>query len=246
MYEQFCIATSTSQSTFAACSAALLCAALCYANNCQHLSLGWRWQNFIWFSAVAGSGGQRGVTVCSVSLHLLSLIFPSLSLSYLPPLPFHALFLQLALCRAAFWPARSVCLVFGCLPLSVCAQHKCCQLFTHTDAPRHTHLLHTPTIALAFAQCRRANSEPRHITKFRTVCNCNAANVAVAVAVAVDAASSITANVPKKAWRVQNANGRASCPIDSWPRGAGRGRRREGGKREVAGIECRLTGHICG
>lgn len=223
---------------FAACCAALLCAALLrfvMQIIVNTFSLGWRWQNFIWFSAVAGSGVGTVTLLLPLSYLPLSLLSFSCPLFYLPPAPHNALFLH-----SRSMP-RSVCLVFRCLPLSVCVCPAQMLPIIYTHRRAHTPSTHTPTIALAFAQCRGANSEPRHITKFRTVCNCNAA--------AVDAASSNTANVPKKAWRVQNANGRASCPIDSWPRGVreGQKRDREGGRvREVAGIECRLTGHICG
>lgn len=73
-----------------------------------------------------------------------SLTFPCLSyLSPAPSLTFHLAlimpsFYTLVLCRA-----QSASSSAACLSLSVCAQHKCCQLFTHTDA--HTHLAHTPS-----------------------------------------------------------------------------------------------------
>lgn len=125
---------------FAACCAALLCSALLrfvMQIIVNTFSLGWCWQNFIWFSTVAGSGVGAVTLLLPLSYLPLSLLSFSCPLSYLPPAPHNALFLH-----SRSMP-RSVCLVFRCLPLSpsVCAQHKCCQLFTHTDA--HTHLAHT-------------------------------------------------------------------------------------------------------
>lgn len=195
------------------CAALLCAAALCYANNCQHLFAGLVLAKF---HLVFYSCRQR-----------LPSGLPLFPFSYLPPSPSHTFHLPLIM--PSFYSSFYAALSLPRLPLpaSLCLCVPSTNVANYLHTPTRTHLAHTPTIALAFAQCRGANSEPRHITKFRTVCNCNAA--------AADAASSNTANVPKKAWRVQNANGRASCPIDSWPRGVRErgegGRGSEGGSR---------------
>lgn len=124
---------------FAACCAALLCSALprfVMQIIVNTFSLGWRWQNFIWFSAVAGSG-VGAVTLLLPLFYLpLSLLSFSCPLSYLPAPLIMPSFYTLVLCRA-----QSASSSAAFLSVSVCAQHKCCQLFTHTDA--HTHLAHT-------------------------------------------------------------------------------------------------------
>lgn len=124
---------------FAACCAALLCAALLrfvMQIIVNTFSLGWRWQNFIWFSTVAGSGVGAVTLLLPLPYFPLSLLsFPWLSLTFHLPLIMPSFYTPV-LCRA-----QSASSSAACLSLSVCAQHKCCQLFTHTDA--HTHLAHT-------------------------------------------------------------------------------------------------------
>lgn len=186
-----------------------------------------RWQNFIWFC----SSLQRWPATPYTPL-----LLPCLSLS--PLFPFlHSL--QLALCQAAFLPAPNLL----SLPRSVCAQHKCCQLFTHTEAHTHTH---TP---------RTHQQLPWRLH------NVAAAAVAVAVAVAARTANraisqnfapSATATspqtCPKRRGVYKMRTGRDSCPIDSWPSWASEREGEAGSGRDwlAAGIECGLTGHICG